>query len=101
VGEVYNGDVGYVSGIVVLFISITANIGIGYQSPNGPLPGVLSYPLFFTLRGVFASVCRTVFRASTLQNNQMWDLQSINEAYSSSMPDVSLLGLPSLLLFFM
>jgi len=64
VGEVYNGDVGYVS---------------GYQQPTGPLPGVLSYPLFFTLRDVFA------------QQQSMWNLQSINEAYGS-FSDLGLLG---------
>ncbi len=65
VGEVFNGDVGYVS---------------GYQAPSGPLPGVLSYPLFFTLRDVFAN------------GKSMNELQSINQAYQSQIGDVNLLG---------
>jgi len=65
VGEVYNGDVGYVA---------------SYQSPQGPLPGVLSYPLYFTLINVFAS------------QQSMYNLQSINQAYQASFSNPNLLG---------
>ncbi len=62
VGEVFNGDVNYVA---------------SYQ--QAALPGVLSYPLFFTLRNVFAN------------KQSMYNLQSINQAYSA-FPDVNSLG---------
>lgn len=62
VGEVFNGDVGYVS---------------SYQ--GSALDGVLSYPLFFTLRNVFA------------QQQSMYQLQSMDKAYSA-FPDRGLLG---------
>jgi len=65
VGEVFNGDVQYVG---------------GYQAPKGPLPGVLSYPLFFTLRNVFAS------------QGSMNQLQDVNNNYNDDIPDVGLLG---------
>jgi len=65
VGEVFNGDVSYVA---------------GYQYPNAGLAGVLSYPLFFSLRDVFAS------------QNSMNELQSMNQQYASTIPDVGLLG---------
>jgi alpha-amylase len=65
VGEIFNGDVGYVS---------------GYKTPKGPLPGVLSYPLFFALRDVFGS------------QRSMNELQTLNQNYQSQMGDLDLLG---------
>jgi len=65
VGEVFNGDVGYVS---------------RYKNPTGPLPGVLSYPLFFALRNVFA------------YQNSMNQLQSTWQAYQSQLGDLDLMG---------
>ncbi|GAM17067.1 hypothetical protein SAMD00019534_002420, partial [Acytostelium subglobosum LB1] len=62
VGEVYNGDVGYVA---------------SYQEV---LDGLLSYPLFFTLRDVFAS------------QQSMFGLQSMLQDYASSFKNVAYLG---------
>jgi alpha-amylase len=62
VGEVYNGDIGYVA---------------PYQ--GGALSGVLSYPLFFTLRSVFAS------------SQSMYGIQSTVSSYSA-FADVDALG---------
>jgi hypothetical protein len=67
VGEVFNGDIDYVA---------------EYVQPQGPLAGALSYPLFFTLRSVFAS------------QQSMYQLQSINQQYSSSFGNgVNLMGI--------
>jgi len=65
IGEIFNGDVKYVS---------------SYMSPDGPLSATLSYPLFFSLRNVFAN------------KQTMYELQSINEEYQSYFSDLSLLG---------
>ncbi len=65
VGEVFNENVTYVA---------------GYKSPQGPLPGVLSYPLFFAMRDVWA------------KKQSMIELQSTNQAYQSQMGDLDLLG---------
>eukprot|EP01133_Synstelium_polycarpum_P013398 gene13398-15777_t len=62
VGEVYNGDVNYVA---------------PYQQY---LDGVLSYPMFFVLRSVFA------------QQQSMYNIQSIVSSYQSSFLNTSLLG---------
>ncbi|KYQ93843.1 putative alpha-amylase [Tieghemostelium lacteum] len=62
VGEVYNGDVSYVS---------------YYQNY---LDAVLSYPMFFTLRNVFAS------------QQSLYQLQSTIQEYQSSFKNMSLLG---------
>lgn len=62
VGEVYNGNVGYVS---------------GYQ---GVIDATLSYPLFFTLRNVFA------------QKQSMYGIQSMVQSYAKSFSDVDALG---------
>eukprot|EP01105_Mastigella_eilhardi_P022845 TRINITY_DN5695_c0_g1_i4.p1 TRINITY_DN5695_c0_g1~~TRINITY_DN5695_c0_g1_i4.p1 ORF type:complete len:465 (-),score=111.83 TRINITY_DN5695_c0_g1_i4:1092-2486(-) len=63
VGEVYDSRVSFVS---------------GYQ---GCLDGVLSYPMFFTLRNVFQYT-----------GSSMYDIQSQFEAYQSSFKDLDLLG---------
>jgi len=60
VGEVFNGGVGYVA---------------PYQ--GGALPGILSYPLFFTMRNVFA------------QQQPMTQLQDTLKAYSAFQDVVS------------
>jgi len=65
IGEVYNGNVDYVA---------------GYQAPKGPLPGVLSYPLFFTLRDIFGN------------RNSMFSIRTMLDQYRIQMPDVGLLG---------
>jgi len=52
----------------------------GYQYPAGAMAGVLSYPLFFVMRNVFA------------QQQSMYNLQTINQQYTSEMGDVNLLG---------
>jgi alpha-amylase len=65
VGEVFNGDPSYVG---------------SYQQPDGPLPGVLSYPLFFALRNVFA------------KQQSMNQLQTLNQQYAKSLGDVNLTG---------
>ncbi|KAA0154156.1 hypothetical protein FNF29_02776 [Cafeteria roenbergensis] len=62
VGEVFNGNIGYVA---------------PYQ--GGALPGLLSYPLFFTMRAVFA------------QQQSMNQLQSTLKAYEA-FEDVDALG---------
>ncbi|KAJ5073280.1 alpha-amylase [Anaeramoeba ignava] len=62
VGEIYNGDVGYVA---------------GYQ---GCIDATLSYPLYFTLISVFAN------------KQSMYQIQSEYEAYASNFPDMSILG---------
>jgi len=64
IGEVFAGNYGYIA---------------GYQQPKGPLSGVLSYPLFFSLRDVFA------------YQRPMWELQTTNQAYSQNL-NVNLLG---------
>jgi alpha-amylase len=63
VGEVFNGDVGYVA---------------PYQ--GGALTGILSYPLFFTMRNVFAS------------QQSMNNLQSTLQQYEQAFVDVDALG---------
>lgn len=63
VGEVYNGDVGYVA---------------GYQ--GAALDSVLSYPLFFQLRNVFAN------------KNSAYNLQNVLNEYNQNFKDPSILG---------
>jgi len=63
VGEVFDGRVDYVA---------------SYQ--GSALNGVLSYPLFFTLRSVFANA------------QSMNQLQSMEQQYAAAFPDRSLLG---------
>jgi alpha-amylase len=62
VGEVFNGNPQYVG---------------SYQKPNGPIPGVLSYPLFFTLRNVFA------------KQQSMNQIQSMEKQYKQDMGNLS------------
>lgn len=70
VGEVFNGDIDYVA---------------GYMSPQGPLDAALSYPLFFTLRSVYAS------------QQSMYQLQSVNQQYAESFgTGVNLMGIECL-----
>lgn len=73
VGEVFNGDPSYVG---------------PYQAPSGSLPansgaltGILSYPLFFTMRAVFA------------QQQSMNQIQSQLQAYASNFVDLVSSGL--------
>ena len=65
VGEVFNGNIQYVA---------------SYTKPQGPLDGALSYPLFFTLRDVFAN------------KNSMYELQNVNQQYISNFADLNLMG---------
>jgi len=62
VGEVYDSRVNYVA---------------SYQ---GPLDGLLSYPLFFTLRNTFQS------------GQSLYNLQTVLQQYQSSFSDLDLLG---------
>ncbi|KAN0055305.1 hypothetical protein ACTA71_008415 [Dictyostelium dimigraforme] len=62
VGEVYNGNLTYVA------------------SFQGPVDGVLSYPMFFTLRSVFA------------QQQSMNQIQSTFQSYQQLFSNISLLG---------
>jgi len=64
VGEVFNSDVNYVA---------------SYQQPQGPLPATLSYPMFFTMRGVFGS------------QQDMNGIQDMTNEYSA-FSDLSVLG---------
>ena len=63
IGEVFNGDINYVS---------------PYQGKA--LDGVLSYPMFFQLRNVYAS------------QQSFTELQNLNDAMPSKFSDTSLLG---------
>lgn len=63
VGEVFNGDVQYVS---------------SFQGTA--LPAVLSYPLFFTLRECFA------------QQQSLYNLQNMLQQYKQYFPDTTILG---------
>jgi hypothetical protein len=74
VGEVFNGNIGYVA---------------GYKAPQGPLPGILSYPLFFAMRDVWA------------YQHSMYELQNINQAYQSQLGDLGLMGKWGLMSFLM
>lgn len=56
VGEIFNGDIGYVS---------------GYQGPNNALDGTLNYPLYYAINEVFGS------------NHDMWELRSVINAENS------------------
>eukprot|EP01130_Rhizamoeba_saxonica_P017675 TRINITY_DN8618_c0_g1_i1.p1 TRINITY_DN8618_c0_g1~~TRINITY_DN8618_c0_g1_i1.p1 ORF type:complete len:472 (-),score=78.46 TRINITY_DN8618_c0_g1_i1:16-1431(-) len=62
IGEVFNGEIKYVA---------------SYQEC---LDSVLSYPLYFTLKDVFA------------HKQSMYNIQSVLQAYSSSFKDTSVLG---------
>jgi len=62
IGEVFDGSVQYVA---------------GYQ---GPIPSVLSYPLYFTLTNVFA------------RQQSMYQLQSVNQQYQQYFKDPSVIG---------
>eukprot|EP01116_Phalansterium_solitarium_P017246 TRINITY_DN4198_c0_g1_i1.p1 TRINITY_DN4198_c0_g1~~TRINITY_DN4198_c0_g1_i1.p1 ORF type:complete len:468 (-),score=96.29 TRINITY_DN4198_c0_g1_i1:172-1575(-) len=65
VGEVFNGNIPYVA---------------SYQYPKGPMSGLLSYPMFFTMRSVFG------------QQQSMNQLESENQAYTSGFSDLGLMG---------
>lgn len=65
VGEIFNGDTQWVG---------------SFQQGQGPLPGVLSYPMFFTLRQVFA------------QQQSMNNIQTQVQSYQQYIPDPSLVG---------
>lgn len=62
VGEVFNGEVAYVA---------------PYQQV---IDGILSYPLFFVMRDVFAN------------KGSMYQLRTINQQYQSSFENINLLG---------
>eukprot|EP01117_Protostelium_nocturnum_P003233 TRINITY_DN1418_c0_g1_i2.p1 TRINITY_DN1418_c0_g1~~TRINITY_DN1418_c0_g1_i2.p1 ORF type:complete len:343 (+),score=33.86 TRINITY_DN1418_c0_g1_i2:590-1618(+) len=65
IGEVSSNSVNYVS---------------SYQMPTGPLTSVLSYPLYYVLRGVFA------------KGEKMTLLSEMNTLYGEKMGDVNVLG---------